>query len=113
MESHISPVFLSLSEEAWTDTDPGVCRQVMGYDASVMLVKVRFKTGAEGNKHRHPHAQTTCVVSGRFLAEIGEEQRELVAGDGFYVPPGTLHGVKCLEAGMLLDAFSPMREDFI
>lgn len=85
----------------------------MGYDPSVMLVKVQFEQGAIGSKHSHPHAQTTCIVSGSFEVEVGDEKKVLHAGDGFYIPPGTVHGVKCLEAGLLLDAFSPVREDFL
>jgi quercetin dioxygenase-like cupin family protein len=53
------------------------------------------------------------VVSGSFLVEVDDRQQVLSAGDGFYIPPGAVHGVKCLEAGVLLDAFSPCREDFL
>jgi len=34
-------------------------------------------------------------------------------GDGVYMKPGILHGCICLEAGVLIDTFSPMREDFL
>ena len=37
----------------------------------------------------------------------------LTTGDAFYVPPQAVHGAVCLEAGVLIDVFSPMREDFI
>ena len=108
-----SEVFLNLSDAPWTPAATGVQRQIMGYDTSVMLVKVRFEKDAIGEKHSHPHAQTTCVVSGSFLVEVDDRQQVLSAGDGFYIPPGAVHGVKCLEAGVLLDAFSPCREDFL
>lgn len=108
-----SSIFLQLSETPWTPAGTGVERQIMGYDPSVMLVKVRFEKGAIGEKHSHPHAQTTSVVSGSFAVEVDGEEQVLAAGDGFYIPPGAVHGVKCLEAGVLLDAFSPCREDFL
>jgi quercetin dioxygenase-like cupin family protein len=37
----------------------------------------------------------------------------LEAGDGYYVAPDELHGCVCLEAGILIDTFSPMRADFL
>jgi len=37
----------------------------------------------------------------------------LVAGDSFIVPPNAIHGVVCVEAGRLLDTFTPARRDFI
>ncbi|MCG8333261.1 MAG: cupin domain-containing protein, partial [Proteobacteria bacterium] len=32
---------------------------------------------------------------------------------GFYIPPGVDHGAVALEDGILIDVFSPLREDFI
>lgn len=113
MKKESSSIFMQLSDAPWTPAGTGVERQIMGYDPSVMLVKVRFEKGAIGEKHSHPHVQTTSVVSGIFAVEVDGEEQVLSAGDGFYIPPGAVHGVKCLEAGMLLDAFSPCREDFL
>jgi quercetin dioxygenase-like cupin family protein len=53
------------------------------------------------------------VESGVFEVEIDGEKRELSAGDAFYIPPHLLHGAICKEAGVLIDVFSPMREDFV
>jgi quercetin dioxygenase-like cupin family protein len=45
--------------------------------------------------------------------EIGAQKKILKAGDVFYVSPNVLHGAVCIEDGLLIDVFSPMREDFI
>ena len=44
---------------------------------------------------------------------IGNETKVLSGGDGFYIPPDIEHGALCLEEGMLIDVFSPIREDFM
>jgi quercetin dioxygenase-like cupin family protein len=44
---------------------------------------------------------------------IDSVTKRLQAGDGYYVPPHALHGIVCIEAGMLIDVFSPLREDFL
>ncbi|MBS1564980.1 MAG: cupin domain-containing protein, partial [Bacteroidetes bacterium] len=41
------------------------------------------------------------------------EKKILSAGDAYYIPPHVLHGAVCIEDGVLIDVFSPMREDFI
>ena len=69
--------------------------------------------GAVGTMHEHYHSQATYVASGKFELTIGEEKRILEAGDGYYVAPDVLHGCVCLEAGILIDTFSPMRADFL
>jgi quercetin dioxygenase-like cupin family protein len=53
------------------------------------------------------------VASGKFELTIEGEKRILEAGDGYYVAPDELHGCVCLEAGILIDTFSPVRADFL
>jgi quercetin dioxygenase-like cupin family protein len=93
--------------------DNGVSRKIMAYDEHLMLVKVFFETGGIGTVHQHRHSQITHVESGVFEVEIDNQKKLLKAGDAFYIPPNILHGAICLEAGILIDVFSPMREDFI
>jgi quercetin dioxygenase-like cupin family protein len=97
----------------WEDVGNGIQRQIYGYDDRVMLVKVKFETGGVGSLHQHPHTQVTYVDGGAFEFTIGNEKKIIRKGDGCYVPPNTIHGCVCLEAGMLVDVFSPHREDFL
>lgn len=60
-----------------------------------------------------PKSQATYVVNGKFELTISDRTEILSSGDGYYVAPDELHGCVCLEAGVLIDTFSPMREDFI
>jgi quercetin dioxygenase-like cupin family protein len=53
------------------------------------------------------------VESGVFEIEVEGVKRVLKAGDAYFIPPNAVHGAVCLEAGVLIDMFSPMREDFI
>jgi len=66
-----------------------------------------------GAPHTHPHSQSTFVAAGKFEVDVAGKKQILSAGDGFFVASGLLHGVKCLEAGILVDSFSPVREDFL
>lgn len=108
-----SETFISGKNTAWQPAGDGVCRQIMGYDEHVMLVKVKFKKGAEGTPHTHFHTQTTYVVSGQFKFTVGDETKIVKAGDSIYIEPNILHGCVCLKPGMLVDCFSPMRSDFL
>lgn len=91
----------------------GVSHRIMGYDDNLMMVEVVFETGSTGAMHSHRHSQATYVVKGKFEVTIGEEKMLLGAGDGYYVAPDVTHGCVCLEEGVLIDTFSPMREDFL
>ncbi|WP_297328633.1 cupin domain-containing protein [uncultured Bacteroides sp.] len=113
MERTRSQTFIRKEEKVWESAGDGVVRQIMGYDGQVMLVKVKFEKGAVGTLHAHYHTQTTYVESGIFEFSVNGEKQIVSAGDGVYIEPDALHGCTCLEAGILIDCFSPMRESFL
>jgi quercetin dioxygenase-like cupin family protein len=106
-------LFVENNDIAWEETAPGIKRKIMSYDERLMVVKVAFEKGAIGTLHQHHHTQITHVESGSFEVEISGEKKVLKSGDAFYVPPNAVHGAVCLEDGVLIDVFSPMREDFV
>ena len=98
----------------WQNTnDVGMRRQILGHGPDLMLVRVEFEAGAVGALHHHPHRQVCYVAAGRFEVTIDGQRRELGVGDSFYVAADQVHGVVAREAGTLIDAFTPAREDFL
>lgn len=108
-----SKEFLFGNEVKWEQIDPLLRRQIMGFDDKIMLVKVEFKKGGVGQMHKHYHSQVTYVESGEFEMTIGDEVRIIKGGDSYYIPPHIMHGCTCLKDGVLIDVFSPHREDFL
>ena len=95
------------------DLGGGTSRRVLAYTENLMIVEVNFEAGSVGSVHTHPHCQNTYVKSGRFRFTIDGEPVEVGPGDTIAFPSNIPHGTLCLEAGTLLDIFTPMREDFL
>ena len=91
----------------------GAQRRIMAYDDQLMLVEVELEKGGVVALHTHPHHQVDYLVSGRVEFELAGEKRVLEPGDSVMIPPGAEHGAVALEESILLDIFSPMREDFV
>lgn len=91
----------------------GVTRRVLAYCDGLMCVENTFEQGAVGAIHSHPHTQITYVAEGVFAFTIDGETRTVRKGDTMLKTDGVPHGCTCLEAGILLDIFTPMREDFV
>lgn len=108
-----SKEFIKGEDLDWEVVGEGLRRKIMGYDDKIMLVKVHFEVGAVGQMHEHYHSQVTYVESGSFNVTIDGKTQTLKGGDSFYIPPHSLHGAICTEAGVLIDVFSPIREDFM
>ena len=91
----------------------GVTRRILAYNDGLMCVENTFEEGAVGALHSHPHTQITYVVSGKFTFTIDGVTKTVTPGDTMLKTDGVVHGCTCLEAGILLDIFTPMREDFV
>lgn len=95
------------------DLGGGVKRKILAYSNNIMAVELCFEKGAVGALHSHSHEQVGYLVKGSLIYEEAGKKTTLHAGDTYYVPPNVEHGVVTLEDVILLDVFTPMREDFI
>ena len=107
-------MFMRHEDSELKDLGGGSTRRILAWNEQLMSVEVAFEAGAEGKAHSHPHTQCSYVVSGRFRYTVNGETAELGPGDSVVVPSGAVHGTVCVEGpGVLLDVFTPMREDFL
>ena len=92
---------------------PGLTRRILARGGKIMGVEVTFAKGAVGEPHRHPHEQMSYIISGSFEYQVEGEKYILHRGDSYYVAPDQLHGATALEDSVILDIFTPQREDFL
>ncbi len=95
-------------------TPEGAERRVLSYGGGMMLVQFSFPAGIRAALHSHPHEQIGYVVSGDI--DLIMEQMETVrlsAGCSYYVAPNVKHGIVSHAATILVDCFTPVREDFL
>jgi len=99
----------------WTDLGDGLRRKIVGHTPQLMSVLMQFDKGAVGTPHAHEvHDQIAYVVAGSFEASVNGQVRVLRVGDAFIAPHHATHGVVALEQdSMLLDQFSPRRDDYL
>lgn len=108
-----SKKFISGENRMWEPFGPGISRQIMGYSADLMTVRVKFEKGGIAAMHAHPHTQTSTIVSGVYEFEVDGEKMLVKEGDGVLILPDQPHQCLCLEPGIVIDNFSPAREDFL
>ena len=108
-----SKKFISANDVEWQSVGNGMQRQILGYCDELMVVKVKFEVGVEAPSHKHQHAQSTYIESGKYEFTVDGEMKVVSAGDGILIKPNQVHQCTCLEAGVVIDTFAPMREDFI
>lgn len=97
----------------WKQAEPGVKRRIFEPGKSLMMMEVHFIKGAKGYEHSHPHEQMTYCLKGSFEFQINGVKRLLHQGETLVIPSGAVHCTTALEEGVLLDTFTPLREDLL
>ena len=113
MGQNKTDVFIHDKDVEWEDLGGGVQRKLLTFEDKVMMAKIKFTAGAIGAAHSHPHIQCSYVESGEFVLTIDGRSETLVAGDSFLVPSNKTHDAKAVTDGVLIDVFTPIREDFL
>lgn len=108
-----SGAFQTGEEITWSDLGGGIKRKIYGYDKQLMMVKMAFEKGAIGTLHHHYHTQVSYIESGVFELTIGDEKKVIKQGDGYFVTADVVHGLLCIEPGVLVEAFAPYRADML
>ena len=112
-ETQLSALVTDWSRVKVEHPAPGIKRQMV-VGQNVMMVRFTFEPFLVTDEHTHPHEQMTMILKGRVKFMISGEERILSAGDVLHFPPHNRHGATMLdEEVVLIDIFSPIREDFL
>ncbi len=103
---------------AWADVPAemlgeGMERRMV-WGRQLMACRIHFAPHVVAPVHRHPHEQMTLVLQGRARFTIAGQERVAQAGDVLHFPPNIEHGATMLDEDVILiDIFTPIREDFL
>jgi quercetin dioxygenase-like cupin family protein len=93
--------------------EPGLTRKVMAYNDKLFLAEHQMVKGWVGSVHSHPHDQVVYVVRGHLKVTCQGKTFEIRSGDSFVVRGDVEHGASALEDSLVIDVFTPCREDYI
>ena len=91
----------------------GIVRQMI-YGDRLMVCRLTIAPHTVTPVHSHHHEQITLVERGRVDFFVDGERKTVDAGDVLLFPSNIRHGATMLdEEVVLIDIFSPPREDFL
>ena len=108
-----SDVFVFGKDVPEVEMLPGIIRKTLTYSDRFMVCEIHLAKGATLPPHHHVHEQSSNIISGSLLYEVDSESRLVGAGDSVLLLPNVPHAVKALEDTVVLDIFTPLREEYI
>jgi len=104
---------VSASSMKASGPEPGLERRVGAFNEKLFLAEHRMDAGWIGAAHSHPHDQIVYVVSGHLRVTASDQTFEIRQGDSFVVRGGVQHQASALEPSVVIDVFTPCREDYL
>ena len=104
--------FVKSHEMNPTHPESGLTRRIGAYNDKLMLAEHRMNKGWIRTLHSHPHEQLVYVVQGRIKVVAGSTTFEAGTGDSFVVSGNVEHQASALEDSLVVDVFTPSREEY-
>ena len=92
---------------------PGLVRRVLAHSPTLMLVENTIAAGTVLPTHQHPHEQILYVQSGELRLRCEGQECLMRTGDSCALAGDVAHGVVAITDLVVLDIFTPAREDFL
>lgn len=106
-------MFYKAKPSGFTQVRPGIDLKTLVFGEKTHLVEVHLKEGHELPLHAHSHEQTGYMIHGKVRFYIGAEIHEAEPGDSWSIPANLEHRVEVLADSVIIEVFSPLREDYL
>jgi len=106
-------MFEKHNESGYHPAIKGIDLKTLVYGEKTLMAEFRLQKNSVLPRHAHPHEQTGYLVKGRIRFTIGTEECEAQTGDAWCIPGGVEHGAEILEDSVVIEVFSPVREDYL
>ncbi len=101
--------------------DTGESRQLLeGIDLTTLvhgektlMGQFKIARGSSIPAHSHPHEQTGIMISGKLRFNVDGEIVDVEPGDSWCLAGGIEHSAEALEDSIIIEVFSPVREDYL
>lgn len=99
--------------EGYRSTVPGIQFKTLVWGEKSSLTAFHMTKGTLTPRHSHPHEQTGYLVCGHVRLTVGDETLDAHPGDSWCVLGGVEHHVEVIEDSLVVEVFSPVREDLL
>jgi len=113
MQRKEKPMFRKRGDDGYDEMFEGIGRKTLVHGDKTLMTEFRMKQGSLLPRHSHPHEQTGYLVSGRVNVLVGDETFEAEPGDSWCIAGDADHGAEPLMDSVVVEVFSPVREDYL
>lgn len=106
-------MFYKANQSGFKEVLSGIRIKTLVFGEKTLFTEFRMNAGAVLPKHAHVHEQTGYLTKGKIRLTIGEQVFDVEEGDCWCIPSNTQHGAEIVKDSVVVEVFSPVREDYL
>jgi quercetin dioxygenase-like cupin family protein len=106
-------MFTRHTSQGFINALPGIDRKTLVHGERTLLSEFHMAKGSHLPLHSHPNEQTGYLIAGHIQLLVGEIVMDATPGDSWCIPAGQPHSAEILEDSVVIEVFSPVREDYL
>jgi unsaturated pyranuronate lyase len=106
-------MFRKASVGKHTEIIKGLQLKTIVHGKQTLMTEIRMEKGTIIPPHKHPHEQTGYLVSGHMDFLVDGLHYIANPGDSWNISGDVEHGATAIEASLVVEVFSPVREDYL
>ena len=91
----------------------GIELTTLVHGEKTLMGQFKIAKGSAIPPHSHPHEQTGFLVAGKLRFNVEGEVMDTEPGDSWCLAGGVEHSAEALEDSVIIEVFSPVREDYL
>ena len=106
-------MFYKVDHDGYKELLPGIMFKTLVHGEKTLLGEFRLAKGAVIPDLSHPHEQTGYLIKGQVTFTMGQERTVVEPGESWCIPGNAEHSAEALEDSVIVEVFSPVREEYL
>ena len=106
-------MFYKFNNDGFQNVLEGIAIKTLLVGDKMLFAEFHMEKGSRLPIHSHPQEQAGRLLQGKIILSIGDERSELMPGDCWIVPGHREHSAEVVEESIVIEVFSPVREDYL
>ncbi len=106
-------MFYKKSSEGYNTPLKGIQLKSLTHGKKTHMCEFIIEAGSAIPEHSHPHEQTGYLVSGKLEFTMEGKTFDAQPGDSWSVPENVPHSANAIEDAVIVEVFSPVREEYL
>ena len=105
--------FVKRSTEGYREIVPSILMHPLAHGEKTNMIETNLAKGGVHQLHSRPYEQSGYLIPGKTRLTVESQRYDVEPGDSWCIPADVKHAMEILEDAVIVEIFSPVREEYL